>query len=180
MRTIEFGCFRPVHGLRIGQKVLFRWFRKFEKSAQKRGLLRVFLPRPHRKSWAAGSGELCFSAPECEDDLGVASACMPPCPLEVDFSKLIPIFLVNFCDHGKSDPRAPSRRHTRRGRTSKIRSHYAWGSKLALICMFWIAWVCFGWSKFKERKLDFCTFLDIFCTSSKKRCWNCPKCHFPT
>ena len=134
------------------------------------------MPQPHRKSWAAGSGELFFSAPECEDDLGVASAYMPTCPLEVDFSKLIPIFLDNFCDHAKSDPRGPSRRHRRRGRRSKFRSHYAWGSKLALICMFWIAWVCFGWSKFKVRKLDFFTFLDIFLHIVQKALsWNWPK-----
>ena len=62
-KSVELGGFWPFHGLRIGQKMVSRWFRNFEKSAQKRGLLRVFLPQPHRKSWAAGSGEFFFSAP---------------------------------------------------------------------------------------------------------------------
>jgi hypothetical protein len=33
---------------------------------------------------------------------------MPTCPLEVDFSKIIPIFLVNFPHHAKSAPHGPS------------------------------------------------------------------------
>ncbi len=66
---------------------------KIQKSAQKRGLLRVFLRRPQRNSWAFGSGEFFFSAPECDNDLGLASPCMPTCPLEVIFSRIIPIFL---------------------------------------------------------------------------------------
>ena len=35
-----------------------------------------------------------FSAPECDNDLGLASPCMPTCPLEVIFSRIIPIFLA--------------------------------------------------------------------------------------
>ena len=35
-----------------------------------------------------------FPAPECDKDLGLASPCMPTCPLEVIFSRIIPIFLA--------------------------------------------------------------------------------------
>ena len=35
-----------------------------------------------------------FLRTECDNDLGLASPCMPTCPLEVIFSRIIPIFLA--------------------------------------------------------------------------------------
>ena len=157
----------------MASELVKKWFPdgfEISKKVLKKGVFWGFsCPSPTGNHGRRDLGNFFSPHPECEDDLGVASAYMPTCPLEVDFSKLIPILLVNFCDHGKSDPRGSSRWHRWRGRRSKIRSHYAWGSKLALICMFWIAWVCFGWSKFKVRKLDFFTFLDIFCQAANGR-----------
>ena len=90
---------------------------KIEKKCSKKGSFKDFLPQPHRKSWAAGSGESFFSAPECEDDLGVASACMPTCPLEVDFSENNSDFFGQF-----SPPceKCPSRTVCRHGRRLKF------------------------------------------------------------
>ena len=73
-------------------KGVFKMVCKIQKSAQK-GSLRVFLRGPQRNSWAFGSGEFFFSA-ECDNELGLASPCMPTCPLEVIFSRIIPIFLA--------------------------------------------------------------------------------------
>ena len=85
-------------------KGVFKMVLKIQKSAQKRGLLRVFLRRPQRNSWAFGSGEFFFSAPECDNDLGLASPCMPTCPLEVIFSRIIPSFLARGGGGGGGGP----------------------------------------------------------------------------
>ena len=50
--------------------------------------------RSQRNSWAFGSGEFFFSAPECDNDLGLASPCMPTSAQEVIFSRIIPILLA--------------------------------------------------------------------------------------
>ena len=47
---------------------------KIQQKCSKKGLCRAFLRRPQRNSWAFGSGEFFFSAPECDNDLGL---CFP-------------------------------------------------------------------------------------------------------
>ena len=87
------GWFLTVLCLRIGQKVFLRWFAKFKK-VLKKGVFKGFLapaPEEFMGVWIWG---IFFSAPECDNDLGLASPCMPTCPLEVIFSRIIPIFLA--------------------------------------------------------------------------------------
>ena len=47
---------------------------------------RAFLRRPQRNSWAFGSGEFFFSAPECDNDLGLCFPVHANLSLEVIFS----------------------------------------------------------------------------------------------
>ena len=101
-------CFLTVSWPQNWSKSVFQMVSKIGKKCSKKGSFEGFLAPAPQEIMGGGIWGMFFSAPECEDDLGVASAYMPTCPLEVDFSKLIPIFLVNFSHHRKSAPHGPS------------------------------------------------------------------------